>query len=371
MPHKLVDMQITAVAGVDRAANQRKFLIIKAANPPGGKEVIDTANEPQKPSLFKRLAQGLAKMMKMNHGAMTMEQMMGMQAKEQDLYSKEWEYRDAFHSSVRSIMDDESMEMDKKKEMLSQTMEQYHTKLMEHMQAMMDLMESAKGNTGATTDGAVSMSKSEEPVNSPPVNKKEGENNVTLDDITKALGALTLSDADRAALHAAVYKGAQAPVPAEITKRVDDLTKRAETAEANLAAEITKREKAEAYLSAHVAKTQEAEFLAKGAKYPHAGTPEQVAGKLRKAHSVSKEFGEEYEADLAKAEEQINKGGLFAERGKSGKAPEGSAEAQIEKLARDKAAADKIDYYRAYDAVIQENRDLYKRARTEAEKEGN
>lgn len=371
MPTKLRNLVIREGSLVDEPANKlaRVVLFKRAREPDIAKEGIQTTD---KPSVLQRIKEAFAKMMGMGNRAMTMDQMMNMQEKEQELYSKEWEYRDAFDSSVRSIMGDESMEMDKKKEMLSQTMEQYHGKLMEHMEAMMSLMqetqqtEMAKGNKQPPADIP--------PVNESEVNKKEGEDPmpVTFEEFLKALSA-----EERAKVEidlAKRYAPAKVEVPAEITKRLEDLEKtagqvadlqkRATDAEAKLA-------KAESDLAANLAKAQDAEFLAKGAKYSHAGTPEQVAAKLKKAHSVSKEFGDEYEADLAKAETEIAKGALFAERGRSGRAPDGSAEAQIEKMAKDKATADKISYEKAYDLVIQENRDLYKRARTEAEKEGN
>ena len=360
MATKLRRLRIDEGSIVDAGANPlaRVMLFKRAYEAKGGSPTSE------KPSVLKRLKESVLKMMGMDGSkAMTMDQMMGMQEKESELWEKEWQMRDAFDSSVRSIMDDEAMDMEKKKEMLGQTMEQYHAKLTEHMNAMMELMAEAKGNPGAA-EGAVSMSKTQTPPTNVTVNKKEGDT-MTLEDILKALKA-----EERVVIEAALAKSAAPAVPESVTKRIEELEKSAAKVEA-LEKRATDAEtslaKAQTELNAERETRVAREYLAKAAQYPTSGTPEQVSAKLRKAYGVSEEYGKEIEADLAQKEQLAKDARMFEPVGKYGAATEGSAAGRIEKMARERAAKDNVTYYAAYDRVLQANPDLYRQYRTEEE----
>jgi len=367
-------MEITAVAGVDKAANKRKFLIIKAADVPGGDPappeggVIKTDKPEERQSIFKRALEGIRKMMGMGDKAMTMDQVLTVQEKESDLWEQEWRMSDAFHSSVRSIMGDESVDKAKKDEMLRETMEQYHTKLMEHMQAMMDLMQQTTAAVEKAKVPPPDMDPKEEmgedgmPKKNPPV-KKGDEVIMTLEELLKGLKA-----EDRVAVEAEIAKKAAPPAPAlpvEVAKRLDDLEKTAgqvtELQKRATEAE-TKLAKAETDLNAEREVRVSREFLTKASQYPSAGEATAVSAMLRKAYAAGEDVGKAVEESLAKAEARIKANDqITREIGKTGNGPvEGSAEARLDKMAKEQVAKGAAKTYaQAYADVTAANPELY------------
>lgn len=105
-----------------------------------------------------------------------------------------------------------------------------------------------------------------------------------------------------------------------------------------------------------------------------AGDKPAKAGFLK---SLAEKFGKEsaefkaYVADQKALAAQVEAGGLFSEKGKTGAIStetSSSTEAKINQLARDRATADKISFEKAYMLVLEENPDLYAAYRAESSK---
>lgn len=87
-----------------------------------------------------------------------------------------------------------------------------------------------------------------------------------------------------------------------------------------------------------------------------------ILGALVAAHGRESEIVATYLENGRALRAQINASGLFGEIGSGGAsaADSNGPEAQLEKLARDRAASDKITYEAAYKAVLEENPELAK-----------
>ncbi len=129
-----------------------------------------------------------------------------------------------------------------------------------------------------------------------------------------------------------VLKGADP----EIQKRFDDLNKKVEEAES-----IAKTEK-----EARVSK----EFEDKAKEIPLIGSAEDVSKMLRAAYEVSEEDGKKLEETLKAANEKIKTNDLLTkEIGRSGAGSD--AETQLETMAKEKAEKDSITYEKAYSEI--------------------
>ncbi len=113
-----------------------------------------------------------------------------------------------------------------------------------------------------------------------------------------------------------IWKG----VNPEIRKRLEDAEKRAKDAEELAKAEKDRRE--------------HQEFAKRAEQYPHIGKADDVAEILKQAYGVSEEYGKKLEETFRASNEQVAKGALFSEFGRSGgTGNSGNAVAKAETLA--------------------------------------
>jgi len=99
--------------------------------------------------------------------------------------------------------------------------------------------------------------------------------------------------------------------------------------------ELEKRAKeAEELAKAEKEKREHQEFLKRAEQYPHIGKAEEVADMLKKAYEVSEEYGKKLEATFKATNEQVEKSMLFDEIGRSGSTG-GSAIQKAEALANE------------------------------------
>ncbi len=140
-----------------------------------------------------------------------------------------------------------------------------------------------------------------------------------------------------------IWKG----VNPEVRKRLEDAEKRARDAE-----ELAKSEKE---------KRENQEFMKRAEQFPHIGKAEVVADMLKKAYAVSDEYGRQLEETFKASNEQVEKGMLFGEFGRSGGASGGGdAVAKAEAMAAEMVQKNSgMTKEQALAKVWAENPDLY------------
>lgn len=333
-PRKLVDMKIHAVAGVDKAANKRKFLVVKRADD----------------GFFARLSRLFKQ-----EGAMT-PKTFDQSLAGTKLDDTWWQLNDALRTSLRSIVESS---VDNKAELIRESVAQYAERLI-----------AIAGEAGATAD-ATAMAKIHDALvavadaadGGDPVAKvddveavvkmwreqiEKGDGNMPDTQGTVDLDALLkdASEETREAVKAAFAKQAEAisslekqvealskkdgsdadpddinkaDLPEPVRKRLEDLEKKAKDAE-----KIAKAER-EARVRSEIRKRAEG--------YANAGEVEKIAEAIYKAQGVSQEFAEQLEGLFQAAHERIAKGDLFREMGSGAGDGASTAWGKIEKAA--------------------------------------
>lgn len=85
-----------------------------------------------------------------------------------------------------------------------------------------------------------------------------------------------------------------------------------------------------------------------------------ILGSLVATHGKDGEVTKAFIENQTAIAAQINASGLFAEIGKSGAGTDNTAEAKLDKLAKERATTDSVSYEQAYNLVLSENKDLAK-----------
>lgn len=358
MPDMLTDLTVEEGSLVDRGANQTALVMLfkRRDGPAGDKPPLNKQNRggAVNDNWLRRVVMGIAKKLGLSDEDLSkMAPMMPNEMMEHEKAMTEfWNLKYALSRSIDSIMESSEVEMDKKIEMVGQAVAQFQEAckaLMPHVQMEQDMYKvesfledlDASGSEVAkvqTVVKALVPPNNTPPVNNPAVNKKEGDVPMTLDEFLKSLSPEKRADAE-----AEIAKRVQPTkfeLPSEIAKQLDTATKAATDAAAKV--EVLEKQAEAAERRADAAETmakaeQEArvsrEYLEKAAKYPSAGTPAEVADILRKAFSLSEEYGKKLEETLGKTEAVMAQSKLFQEVGKAGRPAAGSAIERLEKRA--------------------------------------
>ena len=321
MPKKLVDLEVHAVAGVDKAANRRKWLVVKRVN--------------DGPSLRERIA----RLFKADDASKTFEAALA----ESKLDDQWWRLNDALRVSIRSIIESDA---ENKAELIQESIAQYAEEIVAlagqlskgateptsvAMQKMQDvLMELGDAADAVDADAIMNLiAKAEKCAKEWREQLEKGESNmpetstktVDLDALLKGV-----SEEAKAAIKAEFAKQEEridalqkkvdelskkgegnaddinkADLPEPVRKRLEELEKQAKEAE-----EIAKAER-EARVRAEIRKRAEG--------YANVGEVEKIAEAIYKAQSVSADFAEQLETLFKSAHERIEKGDLFKEFG--------------------------------------------------------
>lgn len=349
-PKKLVNLSIEAVAGVDKAANRRTFLVVKR-------------DDGQREGFLSRLA----KLFKADGAEpKTFEAALG-ETKVDDTW---WQLNDALRTSLRSIV---SSEVENKDDLIRTSVAQYAERI------IAVAADAGKSTAEATVKMHDALAKLDEAPDVETLNEllgevdavakawreenKEGVEDMDLDvllkgaaDETKAAvkEAFAKSEATIAELRGQVDALSKkedgkeddinkADLPEPVRKRLEDLEKQAAEANAIAKAERESRVKAE------IRKRAEG--------YAHAGKVDDMADAIYKAHEVSKEYGDALEQVLKTAHERIAEGNLFKEMGSGGDGgavgddPSAQFDAMVSKVAK----SENLSYGEAARRVAMEN----------------
>jgi uncharacterized protein YecT (DUF1311 family) len=354
MPKKLVDLEVKAVAAVDKAANKRRFLIVKRA-------------DEQKPNSFKEWL--IKTFQKKEDGPIAFSTALNSSR----LDDEWWRLNDALRTSVRSIIGSEA---EGKKELVQTAVQEFGEALvsliakkdlqpdlqkvqdnliligdlLEKEDAFDEVMDCIKNIEGEVETFKKSM---------------EGDGNMpNLDELLKATPQ-ELQDAVKAELakkdeEIAKLKGdnqadegiEKSALPEDVRKRFEELEKRAEEAE-----KIAKAER-EARIKADIRKKAEG--------YANAGSVDDIAEIMFKAQDVSEEFAKKIEGILSAANERIAKGKLFAENGHSDSGSSTAYEQLMAKAAEIRKNDSALTKEQAFDKATDIYPDLVAEYRKEA-----
>lgn len=337
MPNKLVNMQIKEVSAVDKAANGRKFIIMKRDGPEGG-EVKKMSDESIKDKLF-NFVKG---MFGDDDSAKDLNQVL----LERNADEIMWDLTSAFRESVCSIIGDTSV-TDKKTAVLNS--------LNQLFGALVDtgIVKSGKKISATRIETLKSIHDQLGGLISGAELNNEGDGKVAKNDVEFLKGhpagcmcqdCITKRDV-------LAKSAASAGASEEIVKRMETLEKRNQELE-----EQVKK-------SADESKTKE--FITKAAGFSHLGIKADELGPVLKTISDTNPEGyAKVEETLRAANEQVAKGALFAE---SGTDATGITEItkRVDSMAQEIMKRDGCTIEKARTKVYQENPELY----TEYQKE--
>jgi hypothetical protein len=165
--------------------------------------------------------------------------------------------------------------------------------------------------------------------------------------------------------HFAEEPKAEVDVLKGLTPEQRDLVEKAQKQAAEAIDRSAKLEKAMAEREAQVRK--EALMAKAGREYRDLGGAF-WGDLLHQVHEHDPVLAKTFEDRLDALAAQAKTAALFAVAGKAGAARAGSAQEELDKLAKDRAAADKITFAKASSLVIAERGDLYSRIQEESEK---
>lgn len=319
MANKLVNIHVKEVSGVDKAANGKKFLIIKRDDtvPKDIPEDFYVRTQIDKRLLNEILA-------------------------DQEVRDKAYQLIDALWCSIDSIMYDSDKSMEDRIIDLQVTVTQFKDQLAQVSETAADLFKIEK------------FCKS----------YKGGEVTMTYEEILKSL-----SDEDRAVVETKVSK-LQGEV-VELTKKVDEITP-VETIDIDKldlpesVKKVLKRQEVETKAAQDMAKRErearlDLEFAKKAESYVNISDVTVIAKVLREASEVSEELVKNLESILTAANERIAKGDLFHSVGDEGTAAI-SAQDEIEKLAKELMKVDpSLTLEKAFTKAMVSNPELYKK----------
>lgn len=328
-------MKIHEVSVVDKAANGKKFLIVKRAGeePPNP---VPEGGEKVKKSLGSKIMSFMKSAFDVEDKApVDFNTAMAASKKQEEdwqkdslLYDGIWALRD----SIDSISDDESME-DKQSAVL-QSLNQFFSYLTQNeiikagKKISADRMKALKDihtNLGDLLAGAGDEDKGDDDT----VAKKDHVEGCMCDPCIAKRDAVEKS----------------AGVPEEFKKRLDDMEKRNQ----DLEAQIQK--------NADTAKTQE--FIQKAASFSQLGIKAEELGPVLKSMAETNPEGyAKMEATLAAVNEQVAKGALFSEKGADG-AGESDIVKRVEGMAKEIQKRDNCTIEKARTLVYKENPEIY------------
>lgn len=336
MANKLVNMKINEVSVVDKAANGKKFLIIKrdgeeTAAPEGGEKINESLL-----SKLKTFAKGLLATDETKSSVVDFDTAMSISQKQQEDWAKDSKLYDgiwALRDSIDSISDDENI-IDKQLPVLL-SMNQFFNYLVEN-----NILKAGKKISNERMTALTDMHKKlGELLAGAGDNNKEDKKleKDTKDHVTGCMceGCITK--------RANVVKTAELPV--DIQKRLDTLEKRNKDLEADI-----KKQNDE---------VQNKEFITKAASFSNIGIDANELGPILKSMAEFNPEGyKKLEATLAAANAQIEKGQLFAEVGADG-VGETEITKRVDAMAKEIQKRDGCTIEKARTLVYQENKELY------------
>lgn len=334
MAKKLVNLSVEKVAGVDRPANGRRFLVIKRAGGEG-------------PATFGEWLTRFFKQARESPAPITFDTAYASSK----LDDEWWRLNDALRTSIKSIVESDAED---KAELTRTALQQYAEKmvalvnevaksagrdavpiekLQEALIALGDACEHASANVNGDASASGLTDAVQKVVDASKALREQVEKGdgtmPTLEELLKAAPqelqdavakALADKDGELEALRKKVGKEpdpvdvVKDDLPEPVRKRFEELEKRAKEAEEIAKAEREKRELAEI--------RKRAESL------QAVGDVDELAAVIKAAHDVSPEQAEKLETVLKSAAERIKQSALFSERGHGGEDP-GSAYAQL------------------------------------------
>jgi len=336
-------MKISEVSVVDKAANGKKFLIIKRASEEGKPPDVPKGGENLNKSLMSKIktfAKGLLTASEDESTVIDFDTAMAISQRQQEDWEKDSKIREgiwALRDSIDSITDDDTV-TDKQSPVL-QSMNQFFNYLVEN-----NVLKSGKKISADRMTALADMHKKLGDLIAGAGDNKEEDGIVAKDDKgfeghpvgCMCGGCITKRDV--------VEKSAG--VPDEIQKRMDTLEKRNK----DLEAEIKK--------AANETKTKE--FIAKAAGFSGLGIKADELGPVLKSMSeVNPEGYAKIEATLLAANEQVLKGALFAETGTGGSG-ETAITKRVDAMAKDIQKRDNCTIEKARTLVYKENPTMYK-----------
>ena len=339
MPNKLVNINIKEVSGVDKAANMRKFLLIKRADPldKGGTQLEKGGGTVAEENKIRKFFDLCKNFFTGESTAQDLDSVLAENQNREDLSELIWALRD----SIDSIVDDDAVQ-DKTSAIA--------TSLTQFLQALKDKQVIKAGKKMSTTrlqalknaykaiGGIIAEAddSNKEPPAGDNVNKKEGDDTVPKDDVIK------MED-----------------LPEEIQKMVADypeLKKQADKA--------TELEKKLTDTQAELAKAKDEDltkqFTTKAAGLDALPVKADELGPVMKALAdKDPENFAKLEGVLTAANEAVKKGALFSEAGRGGATTGGAVEKMNAKVAEMVSKDAGMTKEKAFTKVMHDNPELY------------
>ena len=293
MPKKLVDINIEEVSGVDKAANGRTFLVVKRAE--GGEKVDE-------PSLIKKITKIIKGILNGDDTSKDFNEVLDDQEKQELVWQQKsslWKFTDALNAAIISIIESDSV-TDKKAAVI-ESIQQYY-------QALLDT-EVVKAGKKISNDRLSALKQAHEALGkviTDADNNNEGDDNVAKGEHVKGC------QCEKCLAKEEVGKKAEPATDEAVQKRLKEIEKRN--------SEIEKRnQELEAQIKKQNDELKTKEFIAKAAGFTNLGIKADELGPVLKSMAEANPEGfAKIEATLKAADEQVAKGALFSEAGRSG-----------------------------------------------------
>jgi len=357
LPKKLINLSIDEVSGVDKAANKRRFLIVKRAE-----DNTDPLTDPDKLGPLQKVKKAIEDILKGAFGSGEAKDLNTVLT-ERAIDEGMWQLTSSLRDSIDSILRDDTVT--DKKTAVATVLQQFFVALAgSGILKGEDLAKAGRKISASRMEMLKQMleqlqkliSEAEVVPDDTGVNKNQGGNEpvekVTMDmlpeDVRKAIEAVPqLSQALEV----------QKQENTDLKKRLDD--QKAENEDLKKRLEASEDAKA----------TQV--YIAKAAGYKNLPTTPQEFGEILKAVAENKATPEQVaklEGIMKGADEAIEKGNLYGEFGRSGDGPTpGSAWEEVEKKVDELVQKGNLTKADAYTRVANENPELYQRYVRETE----
>jgi hypothetical protein len=352
LANKLVNLKITEVSGVDRAANKRQFLVMKRADDNPAMKGGEPLNENQQKETLWTMVKSIFTKGEDGTGARDFNETLGdrkAQEIERERWDKLWEASSALREAIDSICRDE--EVTDKQTAVSVVLNQFFNYLI--------------------VDGVVKREEVDAEIEK--AGRKISANRLkTLKDMQGILAGLIseaeTSEPEEDETTKGVKKNMETKdqnqtVPEDIMKRLDVLEKKAakvdelekQLTEANENVQKAEQDKKDAE---DVQLTKQ--FIEKAASYKNLAVDSEKLGPvMKKLAEVAPEEFSQIEGVLKAADEAIAKGDLFSESGSSAGGNSAGAWDKIVAKGEEIAKRDSISKEKGISKAIQENPDLY------------
>ncbi len=335
MPNKLVGLKVSEVSGVDKAANMRKFLIVKNATP--GTGLKDKLMNIVKSYLPPK-----------GDNALTFTQAYAYEVLEDQLCSMMYDAGYALRQSIQSVMKDP---------LIVDKIGAINSNLAEFSDAISTTLTAA---LAAVENGTFVITKREEGTKMP---IPEDVMKSLPEEVRNELASLEKRAADAEALVVTLKKGAEPPVE-------DPILKGASPEMLQLIAGLQKKaDDAVAMVKAEQEARLNKEYIAKAAEFSHLGiNAEELGPVLKSLHETSPEQYEKMVTTLKSAEAMMLKSDLLKEFGASGgTGTAGDAWTTIQKRAEEIRKVDvSMTQEQALAKVMRDDPKLYQDYLTEA-----